>query len=282
MYKNELPKPGDIVMCRIFEIQDIGSYVHLLEYNNIVGMIGVTEYSKQRIRSISKLVNIGKYVVAEVINVDERTKNIDLSKKTVTGEEINECESRYERNKKVYSIVRRYAELFKEEKGGDVDDIMLEVYEKLIWGVEDPYEYCKSIGRKVEPCTDELFLECCASAFQQKSVVITGHLYMCCFGPEGIDAIKEVLISVKKKYPDVRIVYSSNSIYTFTTETIERRMGSDVVNMAMEEAIKMIKVFEGGDGVIKERAVSNLDANRTFEQQMKLREMNKVEDEIEQ
>ena len=69
-YRNDWPEVGDIVMCKVVEVLDLGSYVELLEYDNIRGMIGISDLSRLRIRHIQKLVNVGKILAAEVIRVD--------------------------------------------------------------------------------------------------------------------------------------------------------------------------------------------------------------------
>ena len=55
-------------MCRI---TDIGIYVVLLEYNDIQGFIPASELSRRRIRSIPKLVQVGKIEPSVVTRVDE-------------------------------------------------------------------------------------------------------------------------------------------------------------------------------------------------------------------
>ena len=48
----------------------MGAYVKLLEYNNVEGMILMTELSRRRIRSINKLLRVGKQEVVMVLRVD--------------------------------------------------------------------------------------------------------------------------------------------------------------------------------------------------------------------
>ena len=52
-------------------ITDSGVYVTLLEYNRIQGFIPASELSRRRIRSIPKLVQIGKVEPSVVTRVDE-------------------------------------------------------------------------------------------------------------------------------------------------------------------------------------------------------------------
>ena len=49
----------------------MGAYVKLLEYNDVEGMILMTELSRRRIRSINKLLRIGKQEVVMVLRVDK-------------------------------------------------------------------------------------------------------------------------------------------------------------------------------------------------------------------
>ena len=48
----------------------MGAYVKLLEYDNIDGMILLSELSRRRIRSIQKLIRVGRNEVVVVLRVD--------------------------------------------------------------------------------------------------------------------------------------------------------------------------------------------------------------------
>ena len=58
-------------MVNVRSIAEMGAYVHLLEYNNIEGMILLSELSRRRIRSINKLIRVGKTEPVVVIRVDK-------------------------------------------------------------------------------------------------------------------------------------------------------------------------------------------------------------------
>lgn len=55
----------------MLRITDIGIYVNLLEYNDIEGFIPASELSRRRIRSIPKLVQVGKVEPSMVTRVDK-------------------------------------------------------------------------------------------------------------------------------------------------------------------------------------------------------------------
>jgi translation initiation factor 2 subunit 1 len=112
----------------------MGAYVKLLEYDNIDGMILLSELSRRRIRSIQKLIRIGRNEVVVVLRVDKEKGGvplgpsnnsdedslltqiptspgyIDLSKRRVSPEDVHKCEERYNKSKAVHSIMRHVAE----------------------------------------------------------------------------------------------------------------------------------------------------------------------------
>jgi translation initiation factor 2 subunit 1 len=58
------------------QIAEMGAYVKLLEYDNIDGMILLSELSRRRIRSIQKLIRIGRNEVVVVLRVDKEKGQI--------------------------------------------------------------------------------------------------------------------------------------------------------------------------------------------------------------
>lgn len=56
----------------------MGAYVKLLEYDNIDGMILLSELSRRRIRSIQKLIRVGRNEVVVVLRVDKEKGQLPL------------------------------------------------------------------------------------------------------------------------------------------------------------------------------------------------------------
>lgn len=90
-YKHMYPEVDDVVMVNVRNIAEMGAYVNLLEYNNIEGMILLSELSRRRIRSINKLIRVGKNECVVVIRVD---KEKGCSWLILIGDErLNDCRS---------------------------------------------------------------------------------------------------------------------------------------------------------------------------------------------
>lgn len=116
MYEKKYPDVDELVVVNVKSIAEMGAYVSLLEYNNIEGMILLSELSRRRIRSISKLIRVGRQEVVVVLRVDKEkgivlahllnqtnllTGYIDLSKRRVSPEEVVKCEEKYNKSKAV-------------------------------------------------------------------------------------------------------------------------------------------------------------------------------------
>lgn len=166
-YKEKYPEVEDVVMVNVRSIAEMGAYVHLLEYNNIEGMILLSELSRRRIRSINKLIRVGKTEPVVVIRVDKEkgivpvvrmfcvlialfsvrkwcyhifllynlilSGYIDLSKRRVSAEDVEKCTERFAKAKAVNSILRHVAELLNYES----DDQLEELYQKTAWLFEE-------------------------------------------------------------------------------------------------------------------------------------------------
>lgn len=111
MYENEFPEIDEVVMVQVRSIAEMGAYVALLEYNNIEGMILLSELTRRRIRSVNKLIRVGKQEVCMVLRVDKEKGYIDLSKRRVSAEDVQKCDERFQRSKAVHSIMRHLSEI---------------------------------------------------------------------------------------------------------------------------------------------------------------------------
>lgn len=82
-YPNPFPKENDLVVVEVVEVQENASYVELLEYDRIRGMITPNEMTKVLKGGMQKALKIGKQQIVRVLRVDEDQGYIDLSKKKV-------------------------------------------------------------------------------------------------------------------------------------------------------------------------------------------------------
>merc|ERR1711939_47507 len=148
-YENEYPEVEDVVIVAVKQIADIGAYVQLLEYNNKEGMILLSELSRRRIRSINKLIKVGRNEVVVVLRVDQEKGYIDLSKRRVSPEDIERHEIKYSKAKAVHSIMRHCAETL---------EINLEpLYQQFGWPLARKYGHTYDAFAKAITDEEEVF-----------------------------------------------------------------------------------------------------------------------------
>jgi translation initiation factor 2 subunit 1 len=94
-------------------------------------MILLSELSRRRIRSIQKLIRVGRNEVVVVLRVDKDKGYIDLSKRRVSPEDIVKCEERYNKSKMVHSIMRHVAE--------KTQVPIEEIYQSIGWPLNKKY-----------------------------------------------------------------------------------------------------------------------------------------------
>ena len=91
---------------QVLRVEELAAGVQLLEYGNIEGMVQLSELTRRRIRSMNRLIRVGKFEVLVVLRVDPEKGYIDLSKRRVSMEDVKKCEEKYNKSKSVHSILR--------------------------------------------------------------------------------------------------------------------------------------------------------------------------------
>lgn len=252
-YENKYPEVDDIVMVNVQQIAEMGAYVKLLEYDNIEGMILLSELSRRRIRSIQKLIRVGKNDVVVVLRVDKEKGYIDLSKRRVSSEDIIKCEERYQKSKTVHAILRYCAEKFQ---------IPLEdLYKTIAWPLSRKYGHAyeafklsiidQGVWEGIEPPSKEVFEELktyISKRLTPQAVKIRADVEVSCFSYEGIDAIKNALKeaeSLSTEQMQIKVKLVAAPLYVITTQSLDKQQGIDALQNAIEKISEAITKYGG-------------------------------------
>ncbi|KAF3026855.1 hypothetical protein G7054_g11611 [Neopestalotiopsis clavispora] len=252
-YEEKYPEIDSFVMVNVKQIADMGAYVKLLEYDNIDGMILLSELSRRRIRSIQKLIRVGRNEVVVVLRVDKEKGYIDLSKRRVSPEDIVKCEERYNKSKMVHSIMRHVAE--------KTQVPIEELYESIAWPLNKKYGHSIDAFKLSITNPDvwnDVTFSSEAVAEELKSYIgkrltpqptkVRADVEVTCFGYEGIDAVKTALRTAEAKNTEdnqVKVKLVSPPLYVLTSTCLDKNVGIT----RLEEAIVDIrKNIEGAGG----------------------------------
>ncbi|CAG8533521.1 1538_t:CDS:2 [Paraglomus occultum] len=268
MYEEKYPEVDDLVMVNVRQIAEMGAYVKLLEYDNIEGMILLSELSRRRIRSIQKLIRVGRNEVVVVLRVDKEKGYIDLSKRRVSPEDVAKAEEKFNKSKAVHSIMRHVA-----EKQGVV---LEELYKQVGWPLYKKYGHAYEAFKlaitepeKVFEDTEiskEVMDELLANIKRRLTplpIKIRADLEVTCFGYEGIDAIKIALKAGEACRTDniqIKIKLVAPPLYVMITNALDKNLGIEVLEKAIVKIQETIQK-SGGDCTVKmkPRAVSSTD-----------------------
>lgn len=248
-YEEKYPEIDSFVMVNVKQIAEMGAYVKLLEYDNIDGMILLSELSRRRIRSIQKLIRVGRNEVVVVLRVDKEKGYIDLSKRRVSPEDIVKCEERYNKSKMVHSIMRHVAE--------KTTTPLEELYQDIAWPLNKKYGHAvdafklsitnpdvwSEVTFKSDVIKDELH-SYIGKRLTPQPTKVRADVEVTCFGYEGIDAVKTALRRAEaNNTPDtqVKVKLVSPPLYVLTSQTLDKSIGISVLEQAIKEIDSSIR-----------------------------------------
>lgn len=252
-YENKYPEVDEVVMVNVQEIAEMGAYVKLLEYDNIEGMVLLSELSRRRIRSIQKLIRVGKNEVAVVLRVDKEKGYIDLSKRRVSAEDIVKCDERYNKSKAVHSILRHCAEKFTvsletlyQTIGWPLSRKYGHAYDALKLSITDP-----TIFDDIEPPSKDLLEELklyISRRLTPQAIKIRADVEVSCFSYEGIDAIKRALRAAEEMSTEqmaVKAKLVAAPLYVISVLALDKNQGIDLLEKAIEKVSESIEKSGG-------------------------------------
>jgi len=282
MYEHKYPSVDDIVLVHVKSVNEMGAYVSLLEYDNIEGMVPLPELTRRRIRSVNKLIRVGRTEIVVVIRVDTEKGYIDLSKRRVSPEDVQKCETKYNKAKTVHSILRHVSETCKVP--------LIKLYTAFGWDLYkkfghafDAFKIMVTQPNKVldqydiNPVVKSTLIKIIARRMCPQPVKIRADLEVTCFSYEGIEAIKAALKAGEAHSVEgvpIRIKLVAPPLFVMLASSLDRKQGISCLEAAIESVKKAIKE-RGGEVNVKAapRAVTEED-NRalailmeTFEKQ---------------
>ncbi|KAI9037105.1 translation initiation factor eIF2 subunit alpha [Aspergillus affinis] len=253
-YEEKYPEVDSYVMVNVKQIAEMGAYVKLLEYDNIDGMILLSELSRRRIRSIQKLIRIGRNEVVIVLRVDKEKGYIDLSKRRVSPEDVIKCEERYNKSKAVNSIMRHVAEAtqtpletlystigwpLNRKYGHSHDAFKISITNPDVWNeVEFPNENVKKelthyISKRLTPHPTK----------------VRADIEVTCFGYDGIDAVKTALRTAEESNTpetQIKVKLVAPPLYVLTSQCLDKTIGIQMLEEAIQRIEAKIKAAGGG------------------------------------
>ena len=200
--KKGLPDDAELVICTVKKVLPHSVFVSIDEYENLEGMMHISEVSPGRIRNIRDFVIEGKKLVCKVLKVNPEKNHVDLSLRRVTLIQKNKKNEVYKQEEKAEKILESLAKNLKKD--------VKEIYEKV--GNELMAKYGSLTEAFYSIVKDEANLDSLNIPKEYKTelkkianekisipeVKISGVLILKSESGNGIDKIKNILIESKK------------------------------------------------------------------------------------
>lgn len=202
-YEETMPKIGDVVWVKITQVNDTSAVVQLLEYGKREGIIPYTEVTRRRVRSMGKLIKVGRTEAAQVIRIDKDKGYIDLSKKLVTPNEAKTCEAHFRQGSEVRSIICHVADECDINAMTAMETIAYPLYKrepgKHAWSWLYELNQTQDVDRILGPLSIEKRVSDCLmsalkNAMRMKVLTIFSEIEITCFACDGVEAIRDTLI----------------------------------------------------------------------------------------
>jgi translation initiation factor 2 subunit 1 len=157
---------------------------------------------------------VGKQEPMMVIRVDREKRYIDLSKKKVLAADAAATELHFKKAKMVHNILRQMvSKLEIAKKSEDHEPVtLLSLYEKFGWRLYDKYDHAfdafrlimsdpEAVYKEIEISPEEkkILYESIARKMAPTPLKLRADFELQCFTYEGIDALKEALITARTK-----------------------------------------------------------------------------------
>ncbi|MBR9676002.1 translation initiation factor IF-2 subunit alpha [Candidatus Woesearchaeota archaeon] len=237
--KTGFPQESEVVLCTVTNIQYNSVFAKIDEYQDLVGMIHISEISPGRIRNIRDYVKEGKVIVCKVLRVHDRRGHVDLSLRRVGENQRRKKLEDVKLEQKAEKILEFAAQKLKTKKVDLFKKIEKEVYaeyDSLYASFEDVIENdtsLKSLGidlKIVEVLEEEI-----RQKIKPSVVELKGNINITSYDSDGISIVKEALAKAKKVDESISITYEGAGNFKIKINAKDYKEAEDTLKEAVSK-----------------------------------------------
>jgi translation initiation factor 2 subunit 1 len=246
-YASGMPVPEELVMVRVTAVENAYVKVELLAYGLREAYIPLKELSSRRIRNIHSIVQVGKEEVCMVTDVDVAKGYIDVSRRNVSTEDIEQCRDRYKKAVQAHHMLWTVAQA--------TERTLDSMYRDFAWPWMDTHDaslHQLFMTQAFDHLPDDVVAAFRAVVQRLKPAIyhLKQKVHITCFSHHGIDAIKatirEGLQCAQEPY-EVKIMCVSSPVYLVHVSGPESE-GCDAMLTRVVDGMKaMMATFDDGD-----------------------------------
>ena len=242
-YKDR-PDEGDFVVVKITDIQDNSAYADLEKYEDLEGLIHISEVSRSWVQDVGSEIDEGEKTVAQVLESDDGSLNLSL--KRVNDKNKRDAMEKWKKERKAESFLEGVSERLEM----DLD----EVYEEIGFPMQRKFgtsfrgfEISEAEEEKLLEILSEEQVEAVKEVAREKITMrqekLEGTMEMSFPQEDGVERIKSSLSGVQED--GVEVSYLSAPEYSITAWGRTQ----DLAKKRIDEAVRSVRsAVEDRDG----------------------------------
>jgi translation initiation factor 2 subunit 1 len=251
-----LPESGELVISTVVRIIHYGAYATLDEYNDVEGLLHISEVSSSWVKNIRDHVREGQKTVLKVLRVDSAKLHVDLSLRQVSDRERREKLLHWKqenRGKQLLNLAAEKMHITREEAYEKVGKLIEDNYGNIYLGLEKTVESGQQALSKIGIPSDwaDLLTELAVSNIKISRVKIRGNLELTSTKPNGVDILKNVFakaIGIKKPSGStIKLFTIGAPRYRIEIVAEDYKQAEKLLERVVQRTLKNIKL-EGGKG----------------------------------
>lgn len=252
--KDFLPDAGELVVTTIARVVPYGAYATLDEYNDVEGLLHISEVSSRWVKNIRNHVRERQKTVLKVLRVDPDKRHIDLSLRRVNKREKREKIIKWKQDRKA----RRLFEITADKLGVNKE----KAYEKVGYLLEDHFGSLysglmtarikgeKALSKaKIPAKWSKVLSEVAKSMIKISRVKIKGILELTCSKPNGViilkDAFKKAKNIEKLGNTEIRFFVMGAPKYRIEVLSNNYKEAEKILKKAASTVIEAVKASDG-------------------------------------
>jgi translation initiation factor 2 subunit 1 len=256
-----LPELGELVVATVIRIVPYGAYITLDEYNNVEGLLHISEVSSGWVRNIREHVREGQKTVLKVLRTDAEKKHVDLSLRRVSEREKKDklLEWKQEnRGRRLLDLAAEKMEIPSEEAYQKIGTLIEDKFDSIYKGLERTAIEGEEILLKagIPPEWASILLDVAKSKIHARHVQIRGMLQLTCPAPNGVEVLREAfskaLNTRKPKSVQIDIYTVGPPRYRIEVTAENFKQAEKVLDVAAQAAIETVS-SQGGEGKFTRR-----------------------------
>jgi translation initiation factor 2 subunit 1 len=247
---SDFPEEGELVVCTVQSVKNFGAFVSLDEYDGKEGFIHIRDVATGWVKYIRDFVREGQKIVCKVLGVDSSKGHIDLSLKSVNEHQKREKIQQWKNENKADKLIEIVAERLGMTKDASYEQFgyaLIETYGNLYNAFEQVAIQPSSLEEEgLEGPWTAAFTEVAKENVTPSYVQIDGFLEMTCPLPDGVDKIKDALISgIVSSKEQVKIQYIGAPRYRVVVAAPDYKSAEDEMKLVTNSIISNLQTCGG-------------------------------------